>query len=60
MRLITAGNGGSAMTGTTDIKATARRVLEEIFPADDEAALMRQLTTPVPEPADQAAAAVGY
>ena len=38
MRLIAAGNGGGAMTGT-DIKATARWVLEEIFPADDEAAL---------------------
>ena len=48
------------MTGTTDIKATARRVLEESFSADDEAALMRQLTTPVPEPADQTAAAAGY
>ena len=59
MRLITAGNGGGAMTGT-DIKATARRVLEEIFPADDEAALMRQLTMPVPEPADQTAAAAGH
>ena len=60
MRLTTAGNGGSAMTGTVDIKATAGRVLEEIFLADDEAALMRQLTMPVPEPADQTAAAAGH
>lgn len=31
------------MTGT-DIKATARRVLEEIFPADDEAALAEMIS----------------
>jgi hypothetical protein len=78
---------------STDIKKAARRVLEEIFPADDEAALaelisedfvkheapagtppglasitdrwavrddaalMRQLTTPSPEAADQMAVA---
>jgi hypothetical protein len=33
------------MTGT-DIKATARRVLEEIFPVDDEAALAEVITQP--------------
>jgi predicted ester cyclase len=29
---------------TTDVKAAARRVLEEIFPADDEAALIEAVT----------------
>lgn len=37
-RLVTAGTEGGAVT-ETDIKAIARRVLEEIFPADDDAAL---------------------
>ena len=44
---------------SADVKAAARRVLEDIFPADDEAALvdvllMRQLAgdAPVPSRAD--------
>jgi predicted ester cyclase len=32
------------MTAPTDVKAAARRVLEEIFPADDEAAVIDAVT----------------
>ena len=32
------------MTASADIKAAARRVLEEIFPADDEAAVIEAVT----------------
>ena len=35
--------GGEVIGGDVGIKAVARRVLEEIFPADDEAALLREV-----------------